>query len=168
MVKPDRERYVWLYCKSIEDKQRYQALADKAKAPLSKFLLGVIEDALAARANEPSEPTTAKEIQLLRAENVKLRDDLKLRGLLIDKLQDENRRFQAERWTRENYEGIRDYDPVLIDLLKARGPIQPGRLFEALEIELGDSSRTEAVSRQLEALEISGLITLTTRGWKWL
>ncbi len=167
MVKPDRERYIWLYTKSIEDKQRYQALADEAKAPLSKFLLSVIEDALAARDNEQTGPATVKELQTLRAENMKLREDLRLRSMLIDKLEDENRRFQSERWMKEGYDGIRDYDPLLIDLLKTRGPIQPGRLFEALEIE-PNTDRIEAVSRQLEALETSGLITLTARGWKWL
>ncbi len=167
MVKPDRERYVWLYCKSVEDKQRYQALADESKAPLSKFLLGVIEDALAARDNEQTGPTVVKELQTLREENMKLREDLKLRTMLIDKLQNENERFKAALWTDEAHEGFRGYDLNLIDTLKNRSPIQPGRLFEALEIEPGDTDRIEATSRQLEALETHGIVKLGPRGWVW-
>ena len=85
MVKPDRERYIWLYCHSIEDKKRYQKLASEAVFPLSKYLLGIIDDALATKEDSANRAAIVKELDVLTEENKKLRNDLRVRGLLIER-----------------------------------------------------------------------------------
>ncbi len=167
MVKPDRERYVWLYCRSVQDKERYQALAEEAGAPLSKFILGVFEDALAAaKDNEGTGPSTIKELQTLREENKRLKEDLRLRELLINKLEAENQRFKAATWADE-FEGFRDYDSELVGVLKTYGPVHTGKLLERLNIEPNDVDRIEGLSKQLEGLEAHGIIKHNAKGWMW-
>ncbi len=47
MVKPDKSRYVWLYLPSQNDKSRWFGLAEQAKVPLSRFIIEIVENALA-------------------------------------------------------------------------------------------------------------------------
>jgi hypothetical protein len=46
MIKPDGSRYIWLYLPSKADKERWRALAEKAKTPLSTFCISIIEERL--------------------------------------------------------------------------------------------------------------------------
>ena len=85
MVKPDRERYVWLYCSSLEDKQRYRDLAKSSGVPLSKFLLGLIEDQLAQRDKSENGSAIAEELESLREGMKTTRNELRLRNLVIQK-----------------------------------------------------------------------------------
>ena len=77
MVKPDKSRYVWLYLPSKADKERWQAMADQAKTPLSKFCIEIIESTLAE--NEEFKPRREIVLELagLKNEIKVLRDDLR-------------------------------------------------------------------------------------------
>lgn len=166
MGKPDRKRYIWLYCHSVEDKKRYQELADAAEVPLSKYLLGIIDDALAARENPENRVATVKEFDFLKEENKKLREDLRLRGMLIERLEAENKRQKEEAFLNPSFIGFRDYDPEIVEAIK-NGPIRTPRLLEKLNIDPGDLERIEALSRQLENLEAHGLVERSSNGWMW-
>jgi hypothetical protein len=48
----DKSRLIYLYAPSKEDKIRYETMAKQKSVPLSKFLIGLIEDHI----NEPSTP----------------------------------------------------------------------------------------------------------------
>jgi len=167
MVKPDRERYIWLYCHSVEDKKRYQALADVADAPLSKYLLGIIDDALAAREDPGNRAATVKELDALKEENKKLREDLRLRGMLIERLETENKKHKEAAFLNPSFSGVREYDPEIIEAIRNHGPIRTPRLLERLNIDPGDLNGIEALSRQLENLEAHGLVERSSNGWMW-
>ena len=166
MVKPDRERYVWLYCHSVEDKKRYQELADAADVPLSRYLLGIIDDALAARENPENKAATVKELDALKEDNKKLREELRLRGMLIERLEAENKKHKEEAFLNPSFTGFREYDPEIVEAIK-NGPIRTPRLLEKLNIDPGDLERIEALSRQLENLEAHGLVERSSNGWTW-
>ena len=79
MVKPDKSRYVYLYLPSSEEKRRWEDKAKKADAPLSRFIIEIIENAMADEEEFTPRGKLAKETGELRSENKQLRDELKLR-----------------------------------------------------------------------------------------
>jgi hypothetical protein len=167
MVKPDRERYIWLYCHSVEDKKRYRELADAADVPLSKYLLGIIDDTLATREGQENRAATLKELDALKEENRKIKDDLRLRILLIERLEVENKKYKEAAFLNPSFSGIREYDAEVIETIKTYGPIRTPRLLERLDINPGDLRGIEALSRQLESLEAHGLVERSSNGWMW-
>ncbi len=167
MVKPDRERYVWLYCHSVEDKKRYHELAEAAGVPLSKYLLGIIDDALAAKEDPGNRAATVRELDALKEENKELREDLRLRNMLIERLEAENKKHKEAAFLNPSFTGMREYDPEIVNAIKDHGPIQTPRLLERLNIDPGDLNAIEALSRQLENLEAVGLVKRSSNGWMW-
>ena len=167
MVKPDRERYIWLYCHSVEDKKRYQELANEAGIPLSKFLLGIIDDALATKEDSENRVAIVKELDSLKEENNKLRDDLRMRGILIERLEAENKKHKEAAFLNPSFTGMREYDPEIIEAIKNFGPIRTPKLLEKLNIDSGDIQGLEALSIQLENLESHGLVERSSGGGMW-
>lgn len=167
MVKPERERYIWLYCHSVEDKKRYQELANVADIPLSKYLLGIIDDALAIRENPGNRTISIKELDTLKEDNKKLRDDLRLSRMLIERLGAENKSYKEAAFLNPSFTGILEYDAEVIQAIKTYGPIRTPRLLERLNIDPTDLKGIEALSRQLENLEAHGLVERSSNGWMW-
>ena len=167
MVKPDRKRYIWLYCHSVEDKKRYQELAKEAGIPLSKYLLGIIDDALAAKEDSGNRAAIVRELDALKEENKKLRDDHRLHGILLERLEAENKKHKEAAFLNPSFTGMREYDPKIIDAIKNCGPIRTPKLLEKLNIDPGDIQGLEALSIQLENLESNGLVERSPSGWMW-
>jgi len=167
MVKPDRERYIWLYCHSVEDKKRYQELANAADIPLSKYLLGIIDDALAVREDPGNRTSTIKELNSLKEDNKKLRENLRLSRMLIERLEAENKKYKEAVFLNPSFTGIREYDAEVVEAIKTYGPIRTPRLLERLNIDPTDLGGIEALSRQLESLEAHGLVERSSNGWMW-
>jgi hypothetical protein len=69
MVKPDKSRYVWLYLPSQNDKARWSGLAEQAKVPLSKFIIEIVENALAEESELKPRGEIVKELSRIKDEN---------------------------------------------------------------------------------------------------
>jgi hypothetical protein len=167
MVKPDRERYIWLYCHSVEDKKQYQELAKAVDIPLSKYLLGIIDDALAVRENTGNRMANIKELDALKEDNKKLREDLRLSRMLIERFEAENKKYKEAAFLNPSFTGILKYDAEVVELIKTYGPIRTPRLLERLDIDPKDLEGIESLSRQLENLEAHGLVERSSNGWMW-
>lgn len=168
MVKPDKSRYVWLYLPSKADKERWQALADKAKTPLSKFCVELIESTLAESDEFKPRGEMAKELDTLKREIKVLRDDLRQKTIVIDRYEAELKRFRSEAFLDRGFQGVRRYPRELVEVLKARGSVDNYRLLEDLGINPKESDLVKAVSNQLEELEEYGMIKAEGRGWRWI
>jgi hypothetical protein len=167
MVMPDKSRYVYLYLPSTEDKARWDKLAKEAGVPLSKFVIEVVEGALSEESNFKPRGELVKEIGKLRAENKELKDDLKQKKIVLEKYENELKRYRSNAFIDDKYEGVRK-NKEIVDILKHSGAIDSYKLLTELGIDPNDSDLVKAVSKQLEELERYGLITSTQRGWKWL
>jgi predicted DNA-binding protein len=77
---PDKSRYVYLYLPSHTDKERWEALAEKAQTPLSKFIIEIVESTLAEEEFRPRKEQT-KELEDLRKEAKSLREDVRVMRL---------------------------------------------------------------------------------------
>ncbi|VVB67565.1 Uncharacterised protein [uncultured archaeon] len=168
MVMPDKSRYVYLYLPTAEDKQRWQSLADEAGVPLSKFIIEVVENALVEESDFKPRGELVKEIGKLRAENKELRDDLKQKKIVLEKYENELKRYRSEAFLEEKFEGVRKYNREIVAILKRSGVVDSYKLLNELGIDPKETDLVRAVSKQLEDLESYGLITSTQRGWRWI
>jgi hypothetical protein len=167
MVKPDKSRYVYVYMPSLEDKKRWEKLAEEAKVPLSKFVIEMVEDSLAESEFKPRAELT-KQLGKLRSDNKQLRDELKLKNIVLEKYETELKRYRSEAFLEEKFEGVRKYNKEIIAILKRGGVVDSYSLLEQLGINPKDADLVKAVSNQLEDLEAFGLVTSTSRGWRWV
>ncbi len=168
MVKPDKSRYVYLYLPSAEDKARWESLARKAGVPLSRFVIEVVENAIAEESDFKPRKELMKELGRLRAENKELRDDLKQKKIVIERYENELRRYRSEAFLDSGFEGVRRYNKEIIRILQRSGTVDSYRLLEELNIDPTDSDLVNSVSRQLEDLEAYGLVARTAHGWRWV
>jgi len=166
LVMPDKSRYVYLYLPSHTDKERWEALAEKAQTPLSKFIIEIVESTLAEEEFRPRKEQT-KELEDLRKEAKSLREDVRQKSIVIERYETELKRFRSQPFLNNGFEGSRRYSEELIKILKAKGSIDSSRLLEYLGIDPMDSDSVKAVSNQLNAFESYGLIDATPKGWRW-
>jgi hypothetical protein len=164
---PDKSRYVYLYLPSHTDKERWEALAEKAQTPLSKFIIEIVESTLAEEEFRPRKEQT-RELEDLRKEAKSLRDDVRQKSIVIERYETELKRFRSQPFLNKGFEGSRKYSEELIKILKAKGSIDSSRLLESLGIDPMDSDSVKAVSNQLDAFESYGLIEATPKGWRWM
>ncbi|NYT02720.1 MAG: hypothetical protein GKC10_08205 [Methanosarcinales archaeon] len=168
VVKPDKSRYVYLYLPSSEDKKRWGKLADDAGVPLSKFIIEIVENALLEESEFKPRAEMIKELGILRDEVRTLRDDLKLKKIVIDKYESELKRYRSATFLEGGFEGTREYGQKLIDLLKQKSVIDSYRILEELGIDPREADLVKAVSAQLDNLEAYGLVESTPHGWRWI
>ncbi len=167
LVKPDKSRYVYLYLPSQADKARWDKLAEDAKTPLSKFIIEIVENALSEDTALKPRGELMKEISSITQENKELRDELRLKNVVIDRYEDELKRYRSAAFLDRDFEGVRKHHKELVDLLKKGGTFDSYRILEALGIKPTDTDLVKAVSSQLEDLEAYGMIEATSKGWKW-
>jgi hypothetical protein len=168
VVKPDRSRYIWLYCKSKAQKDQWQALAEKADTPLSAWCASIIEERIAEDKGLMPRHKIAKELESMKAENKALREDMRQKEIVLERYEAELRRYRAEPFQGEQFAGIRPYSRELVDILKARGSVGSYQILELLGIAPGEAEAIKAVSRQLEVLEKFNLIKADGKGWQWI
>jgi len=164
--RPDGSRYIYLYCSSPEQKKKFQELATNAGAPLSKFLLNVIEEAISQETRVGPRERVSENTRALEDELQKLREESKTSEILLRRYEAENRRLREAAKFTDEFEGERQLDLELIATLQ-RGPAHDYRLLEILGINPSDSIQVAAVQKQLQILEMHGLISKGPRGWQW-
>jgi hypothetical protein len=165
---PDKSRYVYLYLPSADEKAHWDDLAKKAGVPLSKFVIEIVQNALADDTEFKPRGELTKEIAALRKDVKELKDELKLKTIVLEKYEAELKRFRSAAFLEDGFEGVRSHNKELIALLKKGGIFDSYKILEALGIDPKDSDLVKAVSRQLEDMETYGFIESTSRGWKWV
>ena len=168
MVKPDRSRYIWLYLPSKADKERWQALAEKAQTPLSGFCISIIEEKLAEEDGGLPRHKVMKEMETLKVENKALNDEMRQKEIVIERYEAELRRYRSEPFLQDDYKGVRPFSEELVKILKARGQVDGYRLLDLLGVKPNEAETIKAVSKQLEELEAYGLVKTDGKGWQWI
>jgi hypothetical protein len=164
---PDKSRYVYLYLPSQSDKARWEKLAKEAKTPLSKFIIEIVESTLSEDIDFKPRGELVKEISGLRQENKEIRDELRLKNVVIERYEEELKRYRSATFLEKGFEGVRKYHRELVGLLKRGGTYDSYKILEALGIKPTESDLVKAISSQLEDLEAYGMIESTSKGWKW-
>jgi hypothetical protein len=169
MVKPElAERYCNIYFPSKEDKHRWEKVAEEKGVPLSRFVYETIEDSLAGETDAPRYEMV-KELEQLREENRKQREELKLKTLVLEKYETDLFKLKHEAFSKPaEFDGVRRYSGELVEMLKHGRIINGHEILRRLSIDPEDSESVKLVSNQLQNLQGFGLVKETSSGWKWI
>jgi hypothetical protein len=91
--------------------------------------------------------------------------------MLADNLDKELKKHRARPFSHDDtqkFEGVREYDRELIDLLRKSGRIDSDNILKELGISAKDTDLVKSVNRQLRNLHAYGLAEPTPRGWRWI
>ncbi len=101
MPVPDKERYTYAYHPSVEHKRRWEKIAKKARTPLSKFIIGTVDSVIDEGEDFKPRREIVREMEILRAENKALRDDLSQKIIVLQKYENELKRYLSQAfWER--------------------------------------------------------------------
>lgn len=169
MVAPKlKSRYINVYLPSEKVKREWEEDAKKAGLTLSKFVFEAVEAFRAAKDDVPrfelvSELAKTKEVVQ------KLRSDLKLKTLLLEKLEsDVYKARYADFAEVDADEGSRRHDEDLIKILSRGKAIEGYAILTELGIDPRETEAVKLVNNQLESLRRFGLVEETAGGWRWI
>ena len=169
MVVPGlKARYVDVYLPSEAAKQQWDAEAKKAGLPLSKFVFEAVEAFLAAK-DETPRYEMVKELAEAKEEAQKLRAELKMKTMLLEKLEADVYKVRYANFQEiEMGEGTRSHDQELIKILQRGKALEGYAILKELDVDPGETEAVKLVNNQLESLQRFGLVTETAQGWKWI
>jgi hypothetical protein len=135
---------------------------------LSKFVFEAVEAFHAAKDEKPRSDFV-KELAEVKEDAQKLRSELKLKNMLLEKLEGEVYKTRYDSFKEvELGEGSRRHDEELIKILKKGKAIEGYGILEKLGIDPKDTEAVKLVNNQLESLRRFGLVEEGARGWKWI
>ena len=169
MVAPHlKERYIDVYLPSKKAKTEWEEHAKKLGLPLSKFVFEAVE-AFRAVKDETSRYDMVKELAEAKEEAQKLRTELKMKTMLLEKLEtDVYKARYASFHEIEMAEGTRRYDQELINILKRGKALEGYAILKELGVDPGETEAVKLVNNQLESLQRFGLVEETAIGWRWI
>jgi hypothetical protein len=169
MVAPGlKARYVDVYLPSEKSKHEWEEEAKKAGLTLSKFVFAAVEAFRAAK-DETPRYEMVKELTEAKEETQKLRTELKMKTLLLEKLDTEVYKARYASFHEvEMAEGTRRHDQKLIEILQRGKALEGYSILKELGIDPGETEVVKLVNNQLESLQRFGLVKETTQGWKWI
>ena len=164
-----KERRVDVYLDTLDRKERWTDLAREADESLSKFVQRCVEYAIERGGPDFAElGERSKKIQEFKEEVSEFRKEVEQKNIVIEKLQSDLQRHRLEPFIEDDYEGVREYDRELIEILQGADRITGDELVRRLEINPSETDLMQAVDRQLQQLEDYGLIDNTAKGWRWV
>lgn len=169
MVAPGlKARYVNVYLPSEKVKQLWEEDAKKVGLPLSKYVLEAVES-FRSKDDEVPRYELVKELAKAKEEIEKLRGDLKMKNLLLEKLEAEVYKSRYADFAEvDNDSGTRIHDEELIRILKRGKPVDGYSILKELGIDPRETEAVKIVNNQLESLRRFGLVDETALGWRWL
>jgi len=165
-----KERSVYVYLPSLEMADDWKQKAEKGGVSISKFVIERVEESIRGEEGEEGYLGRAELVKKLRdaeEELKKARNENRLLKKLAENLDNELRRYRAQPFLEESFEGVRKFDKDLVELLRKGGSYTQEDILAHLNIDPSDSDLMKAVSKQLEALEGYGLLEYRGRGWRW-
>jgi len=136
--------------------------------PLSKFVYEAVE-AFRASKKEAPRSNLIKELAEAKEELQKLRNELKMKNLLLEKLEGEVYKARYDSFKEVQMdEGTRRHDEELIKTLRCGKPLDGYTILNELGIDPRDTEAVKLVNNQLESLRRFGLVQETAEGWRWI
>jgi len=166
-----KQRSIYVYLPSEEMVDDWKAKAKKSSASISRFVIEHVTNSLRQEEGEEAYKSRAELMQQIheRDEQIeKLTRENEIVKLALERVENELRRYRAEPFLDEKFEGIRAYDRKLVELLKKGDTVDSDHLLRLMKINPRDTPLVKAISNQLGNLEAYGLVEKTRRGWKWV
>ena len=164
-----KQRAIYVYLPSIEMVESWKELAKNQGVSISKFVAEHVENSLRQEDDPGYKPRAEllKEVHKLGEELGGERKKNRRLDLVVDRLERELRRYRAQPFLEEGFEGVRSFQKELVEALRAGGVLSNEELLSRLGVSPSEQEAVKAVSKQLELLESYGLVQPTPRGWRW-
>ncbi len=173
---PVGQRSIYVYVPTNEMADRWKKLAKKSGMSISQYVLNIVENYIGDESMGASQGDLNKRLGELEGQNTHLRNEnhkLSKRVESLDTLTDryaeeikelKNLQFQDEI----SFEGVREYEPKLIELLKERDVVKEHELLDLLHVDPGDAASVRAINHQLDNLFSYGLVKRIKGGLIWI
>jgi hypothetical protein len=169
MVKDEiKNRVIYLYPK-LPQAEKWKEAAEKRGMTLSKFVIEHVENSMRQEEDDSYQPRVAliKRIRELEEAFTEARKEARMMRIVADKLEKENRNLRTAPFLDEEFQGVRQYEKELVDLLMGGGRLKDEDILSELGIDKSDTDSVKAISNQLTSLEAYGLVKATAHGWMW-
>ena len=169
MVAPGlKTRYIDVYLPTEAAKHEWEEDAKKAGLPLSKFVFVAVEAFRSAK-DETPRYEIVKELAEAKEEAQKLRTELKMKTMLLEKLDaDVYKARYASFHEVEMAEGTRRHDQELIKILQRGKALEGYAILKELGVDPSETEAVKLVNNQLESLQRFGLVRENAQGWRWV
>lgn len=164
-----KERSIYVYLPSIEQKKRWDELAQKQCMSISKFVIAHVENSL--RQTDPD----YKPMKEVWKEHQQLKEQLEVSArekhmleVAFDRLEEELKRYRAQPFLDDQFVGARSYQKELINIIREGRSVSSDEILFRLRVKPHEHEAVKAVSKQLENLEAYGLVVSTSKGWRWM
>lgn len=164
-----KERAIYIYLPSIEMTQEWKERAKKQGTSTSKFVIEHVENSL-CQEEDPGYKSRGelwKTVRELNEQLEKVEREKRILEHVVEKLEKEVRKYRAQPFLEEEFQGVRRFQRELVDLLKIGGVFSSEEILSRLGVEPTEPEAVKAISKQLEILESYGLVQSSPRGWGW-
>lgn len=173
---PVKERSIYVYVPTNEMAERWKRLAKKAGLSISAYIQNIVENHIGDDGTVASKGDLDKRLSELEGQNSRLRSEnlalakrVKMLDVLTDRYEEDLRNLKNRQFEDESsFEGIREYEPKLIKLLKEKDVVKEHELLDLLHIDPSDTVSIKAINQQLDNLFAYNLIKRYKGGYIWL
>jgi hypothetical protein len=165
-----KQRSIYVYLPSIEQKERWEEVARKQGVSISRFVVEHVENSLMQEEDESfrSRGVLEREIVELKKQLRELGRKNRVLEVAFDRLEDELRGYRNRPFLDEDFVGVRRYQRELIEILREGRFVSNSEILDRLGVKVTDQDSVKVVSKQLENLEGYGIIRSSPKGWKWM
>ncbi|MFO8133022.1 MAG: hypothetical protein R6U10_03690 [Thermoplasmatota archaeon] len=165
------KRTIPVYLPTIDMKERWKNKAEEAGLSASKFVIEHVENSLAKEENKDMHGTRAElmeQIKDLKDENTELRKRCKMLDRVVERLDEELKRYRTAPFTDEKFYPIKEYEEDLIQLFKDKGKVRKDDIYNLLDIDpMKSGDIVKGINKQIENLERYGIIDDRGTVWVW-
>jgi predicted CopG family antitoxin len=166
MPRPEQIQFL-IYPPSKQKLEEWRGDSRKFGTSLNNYIIEMIERGRRSDEGE-SRAQISRELSDLKEENRKLREEVKLKSLLLERQETELYKLRFQPFGNMEQTGARAMDAELVKLLKKGRKLTGHEILDELNVDPRDSEAVKLVKNQLEALQRYGLTKETQRGWQWL
>lgn len=165
-----KERAIFVYLPSVEQKERWESCAREQHTSVSKFVVEHVENSLRQEEGRgyQSRSELLRTIQELKEQLEKVSREKHVLEIAAERLEEELGRYRSQPFLEGSFVGLRRYQRELVEILKEGRAVSSDEILSRLSIKPSEQEAVKAVSRQLENLEGYGFVQSSPRGWKWV
>ena len=164
-----QQRRVEIRVPDLKTLELWKKKAGASKLSLSKFIIEHVDNSLKQEFEEGYSPRANLIIEnkLLAGKVKALQEEVLQQKKHIIRLDKDYERLQAEARSPLVVEGVRDVSLRIVETLRKWKNVKSTELLGLLRVEPHDTKVIELINIQLKTLELGGIISKTTAGWRW-
>jgi hypothetical protein len=166
MPRPEQIQFL-IYPPSKELIEEWRTASKERGTSLNNYIIEMVEMSRRSE-NSNQRPDLSKEVSDLKEENAKLRNEMRLKELVLQKYENELYVLRHDAFSDTDQPGQREYDGRLVIALRRGRTMGEREIYSELGIDTRDAEAVKLVSNQLKGLMRYGLIEETSSGWRWI